>query len=115
MKCNRHLPKRGVSRMNWTPKFEEEFQNALMAAFINYNGLNQLAYFDFSQQLNRIAPSGTLVDAAGALVQWAKSVAKLDDLLTAARARNPGNPELKALEQKLQKATADAATAAVQP
>lgn len=81
----------------------EELTEALIVAFHRKPDMSQMVRFSLNENLDALAGvSGTnLRDIAFDLVQWAEAHAKIEELLTGARKRNPGNSKLKSISQEL--------------
>ncbi|NEP28341.1 effector-associated domain EAD1-containing protein, partial [Moorena sp. SIO3I6] len=82
-------------------------QKAFTDAFPNKSSLEQMLWFELSQNLNTIAGEGNLNDIVFELIQTAEADGWVDELIYAARRANPGSPSLKA---KAIAAIAEAAT-----
>ena len=81
---------------------QQQFQQALLSAFPSKNKLAQMVSFELDWQLDAIAGGQNLSEIAFSLIQHAKAEGKTDQLLTAARNQNPGNPTLRDFAQAIQ-------------
>lgn len=72
--------------------------NALLSAFTSSSALSQMVSIHLNENLNAIASGGGLRDIAFNLIQWAESRDDVGRLIAAARAANPGNPDLRAID-----------------
>ncbi|HMA33850.1 MAG TPA: CHAT domain-containing protein [Chloroflexia bacterium] len=75
------------------------FHQALLAAFPTYNDLAQMVNFELDENLEAITDSRDLRQAGFRLISWAQAHGKLADLIAAALAANPDNPQLQAFRQ----------------
>ena len=80
--------------MEWSGKQLKLLETALLRAFPNVSDLQRMVRFNLNEKLAEITGGDTLTDMVFFLLQWAESRGKLDDLLQAARAANPDNPDL---------------------
>ena len=85
----------------------EELQNALLEAFPSKASLEQMLAYELEKNLDEIATDTNLKDIIFNLIKTAYSENWIEDLIDAARNRNPGNSKLKAIasEKKLNKAS----------
>lgn len=79
---------------------QEQLLNALLSAF-NLEELNSLVYFKLGVDLDDISGKTNRRAAATDLIRWAISKGRLEDLIAAARAENPGNPDLRAFADQV--------------
>jgi hypothetical protein len=69
---------------------------ALLSAFPTRSELERLVDFRLGINLDSVARTGSLSETVFNLIQWAKATGKLHELIEAAVAENPANPELRA-------------------
>ena len=86
----------------------KQFQEALIAAFPSYNDLARLLRFQLGENLAAIAGSGSLVDVAFAVINWAEAQGRLGELVAKAREANPGNEALRIFAEQFAQAQATA-------
>jgi hypothetical protein len=86
----------------------KQFQEALIAAFPSYNELARMLRFQLGENLAAIAGSGSLVDVAFAVINWAEAQGRLDELVAQARAANAGNEALRIFAEQFAQAQATA-------
>jgi Effector-associated domain 1 len=84
-----------------TPSEVEQFKNALLSAFPRQGDLVQLLYFRLEVSLDQIVAPGPYNQVVTELVIWSNAQGKVELLLTAARAKNPGNPQLHRFEKEI--------------
>ena len=72
----------------------KQFQDALLSAFPSEADLEQMVSFELDENLNYIATGGNYSEVVFKLIKWAQAQGKIEELLTAARSANPGNPKL---------------------
>lgn len=78
-----------------TPAEDEEFSNALCAAFPSEFLLEQMVWFRLNERLNEIVTSrANLRNQVFELIGWAHSKGRIIHLLHGACTHNPGNPHL---------------------
>lgn len=91
-----------------------DLQGAIIAAFPNTSSLARMVLFHMNTNLAEIS-AGNLTETTFELIRWARSRGRLAELVTAALAENPTNPELQRFASLLglgAGSTADAPTAA---
>ena len=89
-----------ASEAEWSPTALAELHEALLSAF-DRGGLQQLLYLKLGTNYAEITPaSANYRDEVLAIVQWAKAQVRVEDLVREGRAKNPGNPKLKAWEAR---------------
>src|SRR5690348_14389437 len=76
------------------------FQEALLHAF-TASSLAQMVRYKLDENLEHIVSNADLAGAVFNLIRWAESNGKLEALLAASRAFNPGNPKLDELASSL--------------
>ena len=79
----------------------EQLTGALVSAFPDHAALARMVRFRLERNLNAIAAGGSLLDTAFELVTAAEAEGWVRELVTAARAGNPGNPQLRAVAEGL--------------
>jgi hypothetical protein len=79
----------------------EKLQEALLSAFPSRFAFNQFAQYKLDLDLDRIVSDVGLDQVAFELITWARSEGRLAQVIAAARAENPGNPELKAFADRV--------------
>ena len=72
----------------------QQLQVALLSAFPDRGGLEQMVSFRMGENLAVIAGDANLGKAVFELIEWADSQGRLEELIRKAREANPGNPEL---------------------
>ncbi|AKJ08088.1 trypsin-like peptidase [Archangium gephyra] len=73
----------------------DAFTDALASAFLDFEELEMMVRFGLNEKLQRITKVDSQEKVAFALINWAESNDRLDELLAAALKRNPGNAKLK--------------------
>ncbi|MDJ0773467.1 MAG: effector-associated domain EAD1-containing protein [Mastigocoleus sp. MO_167.B18] len=73
----------------------QQLQNALMDAFPKKSSLEQMLSFELDEKLNTIASEGNLNQIVFELIKEAEAQNWVEDLVIAARKKNPGNQHLK--------------------
>jgi 5'-methylthioadenosine/S-adenosylhomocysteine nucleosidase len=71
-----------------------QLSEALLSAFPMRSALAQMVLIGLDKNLDAIAGEGSLTSVVFELIQWAESHGRRADLLNAARAQNPDNPQL---------------------
>jgi hypothetical protein len=79
----------------------KQFQEALLSAYPGRSALARMVKFGFGENLDSITGNGSLSDTVFGLITWAEAKGRLETLLSAARAENPGNVLLLNLELRL--------------
>jgi len=72
-------------------------RDALVSAYPDSRSLAAMALFELGENLNVITEAGNLNDRAFELIRWCQAAGRLDELVRAARAQNPGNEALAAV------------------
>ena len=86
----------GGTLSNLTGAQYQQLHSALLSAFPSPDALRQMVYFGLDQNLVSIAGGNDLSAVTLSLIEWARAYDKIKDLIQAARAANPGNPQLRA-------------------
>ena len=79
----------------------EKLQEALVSAFPSRFAFTQFAQYKLDLDLDRLVSDVGLDQVAFELIGWARSEGRLAQIIAAARAENPGNPELKAFADRV--------------
>jgi tetratricopeptide (TPR) repeat protein len=82
------------SSMRLSGQQAKQLERALMSAFPSIDDLARVVRFGLDKNLSEISESGSLKDTVFQLIQWAEAQGRVKDLIEAAYAENPGNPEL---------------------
>ncbi|KYC43484.1 hypothetical protein WA1_10485 [Scytonema hofmannii PCC 7110] len=84
-----------------TSQQRKKLQDALIGAFPERSLLEQLLDYELDKKLNLITQDSNLQTVVYQLIQRAQSEGWLIDLVRAARQKNPGNSQLRAIAQEL--------------
>lgn len=87
-----------ISLTNLTGLQRRQLHNALLSAFPTMADLQQMVAFGLDGALTRMA-GGNLSDMTLSLMTWAQAHGRMEDLVKAALAENPTNPDLRAFAQ----------------
>lgn len=87
--------------MSWTGARLRELQEALTHAFPNRGALERMLLFRMDVRLSLIAGTGSLSDVAFEVIRWAEAQGRLEALVRAAHAENPGSPRLREFDAQL--------------
>ncbi|KST64922.1 toll/interleukin-1 receptor domain-containing protein [Mastigocoleus testarum] len=82
-------------------KTRKQFHDALLSAFPSEADLEQMVNFELDENLNYIATGGNYSEVVFKLIKWAQAQGRIEELLTAARSANPGNPKLKSFDEQM--------------
>ena len=82
-------------------KTRKQFQDVLLSAFPSEADLEQMVSFELDENLNYIATGGNYSEVVFKLIKWAQAQGKVEELLTAARSANPGNPKLRSFDEQI--------------
>jgi hypothetical protein len=82
--------------MHLTGKQRRQLETALLSAFPSRDALTRMVAYQLDQNLAAIAGGDTLAAVVFNLVGWAHATGQIEQLIAAAQAENPGNPELRA-------------------
>ncbi|MCX6951307.1 MAG: effector-associated domain EAD1-containing protein, partial [Verrucomicrobia bacterium] len=85
----------------FSPAQALQFQSAILSAFPSVSSLEQAVYFGLGARLAAIVDPGSLTTQVHSLLKWAAAEGRERELLTALRAANKGNPELRAFEDSV--------------
>jgi hypothetical protein len=85
----------------------ERLQAALLSAFYDWDRLQDLLYYKLRKPLDEITAPGAMPYVLTAVIRWADGEGRLEELVTKAREKVPGNPALRAfaLEAALTRAS----------
>ena len=72
-----------------------KLQQALISAFPSRSTLRQMTRVRMDLVLETVADGAGHAEVVFNLITWAEAQGRLDELLDAARADNPGNPDLR--------------------
>lgn len=81
--------------MQLTGKQRQQLQQALVSAFPTQGKLVQMVSFQLDTNLGAIAGGQNYLEVVFDLINWAEAEGRLEDLVLAARAQNPGNSSLR--------------------
>jgi WD40 repeat protein len=81
----------------WQGSELKRFHAALLSAFPDRAGIEEVVRFGLNAQLNSIVSESNQRAAIFKLLEWAEAQGRLEDLLKRARECNSGNPALRAL------------------
>jgi hypothetical protein len=73
----------------------KNLQDALLDAFPDQMDLSKMVRFQLEENLSEISEGGNLGDVVFALLEWARSRGRMEELIKGALAANPTNPLLK--------------------
>ncbi|QDL07357.1 hypothetical protein DP113_05035 [Brasilonema octagenarum UFV-E1] len=79
----------------------QQFHKALLSAFPTTAKLKQMVRFKLDENLEAIAGGANHSEVVSNLIEWADAEGRLEELLTAARKDNPGNPALKRFDEQM--------------
>ena len=75
----------------------KQIQDALIAAFGNEDNLRRMLKFQMNVDLESVAKPGSMAQRTFDMVAWADEHGRVSELIQAACAQNPQNPELQSL------------------
>ncbi|MCC5622337.1 effector-associated domain EAD1-containing protein [Nostoc sp. CHAB 5715] len=79
----------------------QQLQEALIDAFPMKSSLEQMLSFELNKNLAMIPGEGSLQEIIFRIIQTAEAEGWIENLIRAARSKNPGNPKLQAIAQTL--------------
>jgi hypothetical protein len=83
--------------MRLTGRQRRQLTQALLSAFPKREDLAMMLSFGLNEKLSEVAGGETYSGVVFNLIEWAQSQGRLEELVTAARVENPGNPDLRDL------------------
>ena len=86
--------------MDWNRHTKKQFRAALTNVYRSYTALKRFTAEDFGESLGAITGEQALSDAAFALIDWAESRSRLDELFKTFCSENPNHSVAKALSPK---------------
>jgi hypothetical protein len=86
-----------------SPAESEQFAKALLSAYPSKADLEQLVFYRLGERLNQLVEGGNYAKVVADLIEWASGQGRTDELLTKAREKNPGNPQLHRFEELIRR------------